>query len=124
MSRRGISSRRDRMRLAPFSRESHRAQGARADPERGAALLLALLTCALLAAMAATVLVSTSADLLITGSQRASLETMYVAEAGMERAFGEIAALPDWSVLLASPSSSQLASFDDGMVSARTPDGR
>jgi hypothetical protein len=96
----------------------------RRDRERGAALLLALLTCALLGAMAATVLVSTSADLLITGSQRASLETMYVVEAGMERAIGEIATLPDWTLLLGPPSSNLTASFDDGAASATAPDGR
>jgi hypothetical protein len=87
-------------------------------------LLLALLTCALLGAMAATVLVSTSADLLITGSQRASLEAMYAVEAGMERAVGEIATVADWSTLLAAPPANVIASFDDGAAAAKAPDGR
>jgi hypothetical protein len=74
--------------------------------------------------MAATILVSTSADLLITGSQRASSEAMYAAEAGMERALGEIATVADWSTLLASPPGNLVASFDDGAAAASAPDSR
>ena len=68
--------------------------------ERGAALLLALITAALIAAIAASLIVSTSTDLMITGSYRSSAEAMYGVEAGMERAIGELAAVPDWSVVL------------------------
>ena len=92
--------------------------------ERGAALLLALITAALIAAIAASLIVSTSTDLMITGSYRSSAEAMYGVEAGMERAIGELAAVPDWSVVLSAPPSSVVASFDDGSASVAAPDGR
>ena len=92
--------------------------------ERGAALLLALITAALIAAIAASLIVSTSTDLMITGSYRSSAEAMYGVEAGMERAIGELAAVPDWSVVLSAPPASVVASFDDGSASAAAPDGR
>ena len=91
--------------------------------ERGAALLIALITAALIAAIAASLIVSTSTDLMITGSYRSSAEAMYGVEAGMERAIGELAAVPDWSVVLSAPSS-VVASFDDGSASVAAPDGR
>ena len=37
---------------------------------------------------------------MITGSYRSSTEAMYGVEAGVERAIGELAAVPDWSVVL------------------------
>ena len=94
------------------------------DSERGAALLLALITAALIAAIAASLIVSTSTDLMITGGYRSSAEAMYGVEAGMERAIGELAAVPDWSVVLSAPPSSVVASFDDGSASVAAPDGR
>ena len=73
------------------------------DDERGAALLMALITAALVTAVAATMVLSSSADLLITGSQRASTETMYAAEAVAQRTIGELATIADWNTVLASP---------------------
>jgi hypothetical protein len=96
----------------------------RTSDERGAALLLALVTAALIAAIAASLIVSTSTDVMITGSYRASLEAMYAVEAGVERAVDELAGVPDWSVVLAAPPSSIVASFDDGSATATAPDGR
>jgi hypothetical protein len=92
--------------------------------ERGAALLLALISAALIAAIAASLIVSTSTDLMITGSYRSSLEAMYGVEAGVERAIGELATVPDWGVVLAAPPSNVIASFDDGSAFAAAPDGR
>jgi hypothetical protein len=94
------------------------------DGDRGVALLLVLFTTALIAAVAASLMVATSADLMISGSYRASLETMYVVEAGVERAIGELATMPDWSTVLAVPPSNTVASFDDGVVTPTAPDGR
>jgi hypothetical protein len=96
----------------------------KASDERGAALLLALVTAALIAAIAASLIVSTSTDVMITGSYRASLEAMYGVEAGVERAVGELAMVPDWSAVLAAPPSNVVASFDDGSGTTAAPDGR
>jgi hypothetical protein len=99
-------------------------RGKRPLGQSGAALLLALLTAALLSALAASLIVTTSVDLMISGHYRASVETMYAVEAGVERALGELTALPDWSLVLAAPPSNIVASFDDGSTSATAPDGR
>src|SRR3954464_14114205 len=94
------------------------------ENERGAALLLALVTAALVTAIATTMALSSSTDLLITGSNRASVEAMYAAEAAAQRAIGELAQMRDWSdALLAAPANA-VASFDDGVAATLAPDGR
>jgi hypothetical protein len=94
------------------------------DAERGAALFLALVTTALITAIAASLIVTTSTDMMIAGSYRASAEAMYGVEAAVERAVGELAAVPDWSAVLAAPPSNLLASFDDGAATVAAPDGK
>jgi hypothetical protein len=42
----------------------------------------------------------------------------------VERAIGELAAVPDWSGVLSAPPSNVVASFDDGSASVAAPDGR
>ena len=87
-------------------------------------MLLALVTTALIAAIAGALIVTTSTDVMITGSYRASLEAMYAVEAGVERAAGDSAMVPDWSAVLAAPPSNVVASFDDGAATAAAPDGK
>ena len=98
--------------------------GSSRSGEAGAALLLALITTALLSAIAASLIVSTSVDMMIAGNQRAAVETMYAVEAALERAIGELSAVPDWSAVLSPPPSNAVATFDDGSREAATPDGR
>jgi len=90
--------------------------------ERGVALLLALMAAALVTALAASLMVPVSTETRIAGNVRAAGETLYAAEAGLARTIHDLAALPDWSAVLAS--SSERASFDDGQLSVRAPDGR
>jgi hypothetical protein len=92
--------------------------------ERGVALLLALVTTALLTALAASLLIATSAETLISGSYRASAEAFYAADAALERAIHELSLLPDWTPVLLAPPSNVLGSFDDGSGVATAPDGR
>jgi len=92
--------------------------------ERGVALLMALVTAALVTAVATTMVMSSSTDLVITGSTRASTEAMYAAEAAGQRAIGELATVADWSTVLAAPPGNATASFDDGQTMVRAPDGR
>ncbi len=92
--------------------------------ESGAALLLALMTAALLSAIAASLIVTTSVDMLIAGNYRASLETLYVVEAGVERAIAELAGVPDWSAVLSPSPANAVASFDDRSSTSSAPDGR
>ncbi len=99
------------------------ARTARAD-DRGVALLLALVTTALLTALAASLVISTSAEMLISGSYRASQEAFYAADTALERAIHELSLLPDWTVVLMAPPSNVLAPFDDGASGGKAPDGR
>jgi hypothetical protein len=92
--------------------------------EGGVAMLLALMAAALIAAVAASLIVTTSTDVRITGSYRSSAEAMYAVEAGLERAISELARVPDWSAVVASPPANVVASFDDGSTFATAPDGR
>jgi hypothetical protein len=99
----------------------------RTDPvpdDRGVALLLTLVATALLTALAASLVISTSIETLISGSYRASQEAFYAADAALERAIHELSFLPDWTVVLVAPPSNVLASFDDGLPGATSPDGR
>lgn len=92
--------------------------------ERGVALLMALVTAALVTAIATTMVMSSSTDLVITGNTRASTEAMYAAEAAGQRAIGELATIADWSTVLAAPPGNVTATFDDGETMVRAPDGR
>jgi hypothetical protein len=92
--------------------------------ERGVALLMALVTAALVTAVATTMVMSSSTDLVITGNTRASTETLYAAEAAGQRAIGELATIADWSTVLAPPPANVTATFDDGKTMVRAPDGR
>ena len=91
--------------------------------EAGTALLLALVTTALVTAVAAGLIVSVSTETAIAGNSRAAQEALYAADAVLERALRDLALVPDWSAVLASPPAS-VASFDDGLAVARAPDGR
>ena len=92
--------------------------------ERGVALLMALVTAALVTAIATAMVMSSSTDLVITGNTRASTEAMYAAEAAGQRAIGELATIADWSTVLAAPPGNVTATFDDGETMVRAPDGR
>ena len=92
--------------------------------ERGVALLMALVTAALVTAVATTMVMSSSTDLVITGNTRASMEAMYAAEAAGQRAIGELATIGDWSTVLAAPPGNVTATFDEGETMVRAPDGR
>ena len=92
--------------------------------ERGVALLMALVTAALVTAIATTMVMSSSTDLVITGNTRASTEAMYAAEAAGQRAIGELATIADWSTVLAAPPGNVTATFDEGETMVRAPDGR
>jgi Tfp pilus assembly protein PilX len=89
--------------------------------ERGVALLLALMAAALVTALAASLIVPVSTETRIAGNARAAEESLYAAEAGLARTIHDLGAMPDWSAALASFSR---ASFDDGQLSVRAPDGR
>jgi hypothetical protein len=92
--------------------------------DRGAALVIALLTALLLSAIAIALVTVTTTETLIGAAHRHALEAAHGADASLERAIHDLAALPDWSVVLATPPGNVMSSFVDGLSSAVAPDGR
>ena len=92
--------------------------------ERGSAVLVALLLAMLVAAIAAALVVITTTETLIAASYRHAQEASYGAEAAIERALHDLAAIPDWSTVLAPPPANVTSSFDDRKSTPRGPDGR
>lgn len=92
--------------------------------ERGAALITALLVTALLAGLAAVITSVTITETLIAGAQRHAYEAAYAADAALERALQDLSAIPDWTMVLLPPPAHLEATFADGLVRAKAPDGR
>lgn len=77
--------------------------------EDGTALVMALVALAFLAAIGATLLLSSSTDILIAGAFRDRRAAVYAADAAVARAIDELAAYADWNVLLGGAVSPVLA---------------
>jgi hypothetical protein len=92
--------------------------------DRGAAVLVVILIAALITAIASALMTTTITETVIGGAHRASQETLYAADAALERTIGALSLVPDWSVVLAVPPGNLVAPFDDGQVAPLTPDGR
>jgi PilX N-terminal len=92
--------------------------------ERGAALIITLLMVALIAAIAAALIVTTTTETLISGSHRAAHEAFYAADAALERAIAALAAITDWSPIVAAAPGNLVAGFSDGQARPIAPDGR
>ena len=88
--------------------------------EKGAALLIAILTTMLLAALAASLVYVSTTETLISAAFRHGEETSNAADAALERALLDLDLLPDWSPAL----SGTVASFSDGQIQFIAPDGR
>jgi hypothetical protein len=96
----------------------------RISNERGAALLITLLTVLLVGAVAAVLIAVSISETTIAGAHRHAAEAAYAAEAGLERALRDLDVLPDWSVVLLPPPANVLATFADGQQFPIAPDGR
>ena len=94
------------------------------DDERGAAVIMALLVMVLLATIGAALVTLTMTEVLIASSHRHGLEAANGAEAALERAFGDLATMLDWSSTLAAPPGNAVATFSDTATVATAPDGR
>lgn len=90
----------------------------------GMAVLIALLLAVLLGAIAAALVALTTTETSISLSFRHAQEASHGAEAALERALHDLAAMGDWSVALAPPPANVTSTFDDGQTVPRTPDGR
>jgi PilX N-terminal len=92
--------------------------------EHGAALLVVLLLTSLVAAIAASLIVHSTADVTLSASYRTGLEVLYAADAGLERAIADLAPLPDWSPLLAAPPANLTAPYSGTGLLFQAPDRR
>jgi hypothetical protein len=95
--------------------------------ERGIALVLALLATLVLSVLGLALLLTTSAETLIAAHFRTSSAALHAANAALERALPEVAALPDWAPLLASPDgilAGVTAGFGGPALTATLADGR
>jgi hypothetical protein len=92
--------------------------------ERGAAMLIAILIATLLAAMGAGLVALTTSETALGASYRHVHEVTYGAEAGIELALHELATVPDWSAVLATPPANRTSVFIDVSSMPTLPDGR
>ena len=68
--------------------------------ERGAALLIVLLTALLLSALALALVMASIGEALASGNARASRAAFYAADAGIERVLPDLQQAPDWDLVL------------------------
>ena len=87
-------------------------------------MVLALLIALLLSVLGAGLLTLTSTETMIAASYRHAQEASYAAEAALERAFADLAAIIDWSIVVAPPPANVVSSLNDGATSVRLPEGR
>ncbi len=85
-------------------------------------MVLALVITMLLAVLGAGMLTLTSTETMIAASYRHAQEASYGAEAALERAMSDLAAIADWTVVIATPN--VMSSLNDAASSVRLPDGR
>jgi hypothetical protein len=91
--------------------------------ESGSALLCALLVTALLTTLGASLVAVVLAEHLVSAHHRASHEGLYAADAGVERAIGELRWLPGWQAVPSPGFSSSSIEFNDGASMPRLADG-
>lgn len=80
--------------------------------ERGVALVVALLSMLLLSALGLGLMMTTTAESMISTNFRDSGEALYAADAGIERVMQDLLTIPDWNSLLAEDNAR--TSFTDG----------
>jgi len=89
--------------------------------ENGMALAVAMMALALMMALGVGLVLTTSAETMVAGNFSRRIESVHAADAGLERALGDLAALPDWNLAL---SGAVRSTFVDGPPSGlRTAPG-
>jgi hypothetical protein len=89
---------------------------ARCADERGIALVVALMTMLLLTALGIALTLVTATETKISGNHRAGSETMYAADAAVERVMQDLLTVPDWDQIL---NGTLTSSFIDGPPGVR-----
>ena len=92
--------------------------------DHGIAVVIALLLALLFGAIAAALVTLTTTESSISLSFRQTQEASHAAEAALERALHDLAAMGDWSAALAVPPGNVTSTFDDGLAVPRSPAGQ
>jgi Tfp pilus assembly protein PilX len=99
--------------------DTRRSVTSRIGDERGVALIVALLSMMLLTALGLALSLTTTTERRISSNYRDGVETLYAADAAVERVMQDV--VPDWNRILDGTATS---SFTDGAAGTRTlPDG-
>ena len=93
----------------------------RLSDERGAALIVALMSLLLLTALGLALVLTTSTETMIAGNFGTAQEGLYAADAGVERAMQDLLTVPDWNTILAGATTS--AFIDGGAAGERNLPG-
>ena len=90
--------------------------------ERGAALIISLMAVLLLLTLGSVLAVTTAVETRVAGNYAAAQETLYAAEAAIERALLDLVTVSDWTTVL---NGSRTSTFTDGPAngSRNLPDG-
>jgi hypothetical protein len=94
---------------------------ARAANEDGTALIIALMSMMLLTALAATVVMVSNTEVKIAGNFNNAQETLYAADAAVERVVQDLLLVPRWNDILAGTTRSAL--IDGAMTGAKAVPG-
>jgi Tfp pilus assembly protein PilX len=79
-----------------------------AQNERGVAMIIALMAMSLMIALGTALMLTTTTETKIVQNFRNSSESLYAADAGLERALDDMLTIPDWNYLLSGSSKSAL----------------
>jgi hypothetical protein len=85
--------------------------------ERGMALIVALMSMLLLSALGLGLMMTTMTETMIANNYRESGESLYAADAAVERVMQDLLTIPDWNRILGGL---QQSSFVDGSIGTRT----
>ena len=101
--------------------DTRRSLTERLGEEQGVALIIALLAMLLLTALGMALTLTTTTERRISSNYRDGVETIYAADAAVERVMQDMLTVPDWNRILEGATTS---SFVDGAPGTRTmPDG-
>jgi hypothetical protein len=90
--------------------------------EDGVALIVVLLATMLLTGLALSLVMITSGETMLTANYRHSEETLYAADAAIERVVQDVLTVSQWNDLL-NPNGNLQSSFTDGTTLVKLPDG-
>ena len=91
--------------------------------DRGSVLLSALMIIVLIATLGAALGLVVSTELSAAANYEESERALYAADAGIERAIGELRLLSTWALVPTPSATTSLSDFDDGQSVPRAPDG-